>query len=357
MNRLLMLGVSAGFALCLGLAGSGDALAQSSHCDPEDREVPGNEISPCKWPNPTTVTHVSYQVFPDYPVCRERIRFHGIGAADLPLKSRTEALWYMWDDRVLRKSRGAKSAFNEYIPLTNTVLENFARHVRYYSYPSPPEGEKYKYGVGYVDILTAATWRPDQLPALTRLYTTATAEVLLVLSVSPSVAGASSYHIWTNRVPAPPEMSSQLALVDACLAELELHQERLRVLQIQQEEQIRTQALVARLETLSKLAVPLREQIELRLRGAEERARITSEWLAEQEVVEAELEELTAALSVQVEEYNAISRAFLESLGKYQESIAARLRTAQAQEEAIQDEIDALRQQTAGASTPDATDS
>ena len=207
---------------------------------------------------------------------------------------------------------------------------------------------KFKYGPDHVDILSNAAWRIGELPELTNLYTTATAKVLLAVLVKPSVAGANAYLVWTNPVPAAPEMTSQLALVDACLAELELHQERLRVLQIQQEEQIRTQALVARLETLSQLAVPLKEQIELRLRGAEERARITSEWLAEQEVVEAELEELTATLSQQVEEYNAISRAFLESLANYQSNVAARLRTAQAQEDAIQDEIDALREQTQG---------
>ena len=348
MNRLLMLGVLAMLALCLGLAGSGDVLAQaSSHCDPEDREVPGNEISPCKWPNPTTVTHATYEVYPEYPICRERIRFHGVGAADLPPERKTSFVTYVWDDRVLQKNFWGTSKrviVNGKPPVEN--LGSLSAH-----------RSRFKYGPDHVDVLSNASWRIGELPELTRLYTTSTAEVLLAVAVNPSVANVQRYFIWTNPVPAPPEMTSQLALVDACLAELELHEERLRVLQIQQEEQIRTQALVARLETLSQLAVPLKEQIELRLRGAEERARITSEWLAEQEVVEAELGELTAALSVQVEEYNAISRAFLESLGKYQESIAARLRTAQAQEEAIQDEIDTLRQQPAGASTPDATDS
>lgn len=345
MNRLLLFGVLASLVLVFGVASKGDVLAQaSSHCDPKDREVPGNEVSPCKRPNPTTVTHVSYEVYPEYPICRERIRFHGVGAADLPPESKTSFVTYVWDDPVLQRNFYTRSSRERLIVdgRLNTNV-NFGLISVLHTNRS-----KFKYGPDHVDILSNAAWRIGELPELTNLYTTATAKVLLAVLVKPSVAGANAYLVWTNPVPAAPEMTSQLALVDACLAELELHQERLRVLQIQQEEQIRTQALVARLETLSQLAVPLKEQIELRLRGAEERARITSEWLAEQEVVEAELEELTATLSQQVEEYNAISRAFLESLANYQSNVAARLRTAQAQEDAIQDEIDALREQTQG---------
>ncbi len=346
MNRLVLFSVLASLVLAVGIASGGGVLAQaSSHCDPEDREVPGNEISPCKWPNPTSVTHTTYEVYPEYPMCRERIRFHGIGAADLPPERKTSFVTYVWDDPVLQKNFWGTSRrviVNGKPPIANLGSLSGSR-------------SKFKYGPDHVDVLSGASWRIGELPELTRLYTTATAEVLLVVAVNPSVANVQRYFIWTNPVSAPPEMTSQLALVDACLAELELHQERLRVLQIQQEEQIRTQALVARLATLSQLAVPLKEQIELRLRGAEERARITSEWLAEQEVVEAELEELTATLSQQVEEYNAISRAFLESLNNYQSNVAARLRAAQAQEEAIQDEIDALREQTQASTEAEAS--
>ena len=213
---------------------------------------------------------------------------------------------------------------------------------------------KYHIGPQYVDVLSDVTWRLGRLPELTGLYTPPTAEVFLYLHVKPSVAGARAYGMYTNRVPAPPEITSQLVLVDACLAELKLHQERLRVLQIQQEEQIRTQDLVAKLDTLSKLAVPLREQIELRLRGAEERARITSEWLAEQEASEAELDTLAATVSQKIEEYNTISRTFLESLGRYQASIAERLGEAQSQEQAIQSQIDMLRSQTDASPANDA---
>ena len=104
-------------------------------------------------------------------------------------------------------------------------------------------------------------------------------------------------------------------------------------------EKIKTQALLDRTEQEKLIADVLFEITRIRLRGAEERAKLTNEWLTDRNRKTATFAQETANDAARIQQYVDFNKALLDSIARYQSEIDNRLaqteRSVAEQQEAI----------------------
>ena len=107
-------------------------------------------------------------------------------------------------------------------------------------------------------------------------------------------------------------------------------------------ERIKTQTLITKIENEKAVADILFEITRIRLRGTEERAALTNEWLEERaRETEAFSQEITS-IEESIQSYNEFNRAFLDSIQRYQADIETRVAEAERQLQELIDEATAL---------------
>ena len=109
-------------------------------------------------------------------------------------------------------------------------------------------------------------------------------------------------------------------------------------------ERIKTETLITKIETERAVADILFEVTRIRLRGTEERAALTNEWLEERVRETEEFSKEIVEIEESIQRYNKFNRAFLDSIQRYQADIDARVAKAEQQLQALIDEAIALNE-------------
>ena len=113
-------------------------------------------------------------------------------------------------------------------------------------------------------------------------------------------------------------------------------------------ERIKTQTLITKIENEKAIADILFEITRIRLRGTEERAALTNEWLEERaRETEAYSQEIVS-IEESIQSYNEFNRAFLDSIQRYQADIETRVAEAERQLQELIDEATALNDAAIG---------
>ena len=345
------------FALTVGLV---SAWEPPETCDDDDREVPGNRSTPCKFVLPE-VTKVDYQIEMTYPYCWERMVFHMPGM--------TKGI-----DPKKIANMDAVSSFTRY---SNSQLSwvNYPDVHRY-------SDEKSKYlSTRLLDggiVSTAYKYSLDSSVGEWSQFgnpTTDRPNVLLWAEVS--LDDHSVYYVFSNAVERP-TTHSKIKLLNACLdlvrqekqdrehqaqlarqlreteARLEAEadartkeeeqarreaetqkliaakelaaatESRLRIAEI---ELIRFQTLETQLKHQEAITAILNDIVRIRLAGQEDRARIANEYLSRAGQTAANFAAETQEAQARIDEYIKFNAELIASIQEYNNEIISRLRS------------------------------
>ena len=350
-------------------------------CEPHERENDHRQAL-CKWNRgELTIESMEFHAYPVYPNCRIRFRFYLPDGALPPIEDmsasvslhsgndedRWQGVAVSWGTREHRFQQGMVS--NEKyidIPLSfyaagddsPSVHMNAASVPRVYSISQDSVFAKARLDVGV----------PARGPQGGRYELSAETDVPDSLNARDVTIGAcldSLVQIHEDKLHAEAEAARKHAELEAArlaaeAAKLE-EEQAIREAQTQasinaaklkaaneskqrvlEAERIKTQTLITKIENEKAVADILFEITRIRLRGTEERAALTNEWLEERaRETEAFSQEITS-IEESIQSYNEFNRAFLDSIQRYQADIETRVAEAERQLQELIDEATAL---------------
>ena len=356
-------------------------------CEPSERES-DHRLALCKWNSDVTVDHIEFQAYTDYPYCRLRLRVHGIGDDELPPSGVKVGL--------NTGDSGANWEFMEFYEPnygsgTGGLVEEPVVGDGYLDlYPQPFGWDENRIHMDVSEIQPVrilAHWSNN--PHFVESYKLMRAD----FRIEPRNQYGEVYSIHSNIVPLPDTLVNWDPVIAGCIDKLhqikadrehaaaeaarerqeieeaktaaaaaKLEEEQaIREAQTQarideaklaaaveskkrviEAERIKTQTLITKIETERAVADILFEITRVRLRGTEERAALTNEWLEERARETEEFSKEIVEIEESIQRYNEFNRAFLDSIQRYQDDIDARVAMAEQQLQALIDEAIAL---------------
>ena len=353
-------------------------------CDDEDRVVPGNRGTPCKYVFPK-LERVEYRVRMEYPYCQEELVFNVPGLKPVPSGSRWEVqAWhgpylpgaYISSHNIYEKGnqfhgmRGFQNAHirNDEVALTGGKwsLESEIVTESAYFRPAPrdyPDIQLYLWLVppgaiaspgnvpGY-DVISNYVRFPDISSigekvniCLSRVRTEQTSREHAAALARAEAEEAARISAEATAVAKEREAIQKEGESQARIAAQQIAAAKARKLEIAQIELHRTQNLVAQITHEEALAVVLREIVRIRLAGKEDRARITNEYLNRAAALDKAFEEETATVEARIQQYLDFNDALLEEIAGYHTSVRSRLENLEIQLAEQWAEIDELNRE------------
>ncbi len=368
-------------------------------CDPLERES-DHRLALCKWNRGEfNVNSMEFQAYPVYPNCRIRLRFYLEDGALPPVDGLSVGVkLHTGDD-----SWDAGADSNGWYRANIKAKERSGTLPLKEGYATLGEGYIDTPLAFHVDYIPSAIHMnigpiPDVYPSDSVLDTYRTGRVFAKARLDitvPSRGQQGGDYVLSAEVDAPDSLNNRETVIGACLDSLQqIHQDKLHAeaeaarelaekeqarlaeeaAKLEEEqaireaetqaridaaklaaaveskkrvieaERIKTQTLITKIETERAVADILFEITRVRLRGTEERAAITNEWLEERAREIEEFSKEIVEIEESIQRYNEFNRAFLDSIQRYQADIDERVAKAEQQLQALIDEVIALNE-------------
>ena len=363
-------------------------------CEPHERESDHRQAL-CKWNRgELTIESMEFQAYPVYPNCRIRFRFHLPDGALPPIEGMSASVslhtgndedrWrvvdVLWATERHRFQRGMVSN-EKYIDIPLSFL------VAGFASPSVPMNAASVprvYSINQDRVFTKArldVFVPSRGPQGGNYKLSAETDVPDSLNARDVTIGAcldSLQQIHEDKLHAEAEATRQHAELEAARlaaeaakleeeqaireaetqarineAKLEAANESKR--RVLEAERITTQTLITKIENEKAVAGILFEITRIRLRGTEERAALTNEWLEERARETEAFSQEIVSIEESIQSYNEFNRAFLDSIQRYQADIETRVAEAERQLQEFIDEATALNDAATGDPVPTPT--
>ena len=366
-------------------------------CEDEDRENPSNRNSPCKFVGELTLERVEWVVYPDYPKCYEKLRFHVTGHQVMLSYGSLRLEWKNKDDHWT--SSPNSDAYYGYFLDGNT--ETYIDYTALFRDRDSISSTSYRDRV-YWDMVDHTQ------PIVVPRYWNQNIDTELRLNASFATTSY-RYERESNWVPNASEFVGGTELIYSCIDQLHqekadrehaiktkeqevaglvaarvqagaarreeeqarreaesqarIDTERLKVAQqsairVAEAEKIKTQALLNTIEQEKVIADILFQITRIRLQGAEERARLTNKWLTDRDQKMAAFAQETADTADQIQRYVDFNKALLDSITRYQNEIDDKLAQTQQSVAEQQEAIEQMLQdaQRSALDTPQPTE-
>ena len=355
--------------MLLFVSASAAAWSPPEDCADADRESPGNRSTPCRVSFPKSIEPVSYSVEMYYPYCFEEVSFAVPGL----LKAADSVEVYHavispasgHNAQVMRLLNGSgwvepayweiKSLYRGDVPFL--MFSEGRLHILGYAwllgssitesswflggiYPHIPDlfssfyvRLEVKGGAEYRIVSPAAF-----LPSVDGVVELANACLALVQQEKDerehAAAVAREGQEAQARIEAQADADEKSAIqarreaeAQARIAEQELAAALVSKARAAEIELIKTQTLESQIKHEEVVAGILRDIVRIRLAGQEDRARITSDYLARWEATAAEFEVETSEVETRIQQYIDFNAQLLERIADYQQRIDSRLAT------------------------------
>ena len=349
-------------------------------CEPHERESEHQEAL-CKWNRgELTIESMEFQAYPVYPNCRIRFRFHLPDGALPPSKDMSASVylhtgndgdqWYGKD----RFQRGTVSnekyidiplSFSGYLGReSHSVHMNAASVPRVYYFSRESVFTKARLDVsvpsrgpqgGSYD-LSAETDVPDSLNArevtigacLDSLVQIHEDKLHAEAEAARKHAELEAARLAAEAAKLEEEQAIRESETQARINEAKLEAANESKRRVLEAERIKTQTLITKIENEKAVADILFEITRIRLRGTEERAALTNEWLEERARETEAFSQEIVSIEESIQSYNEFNRAFLDSIQRYQADIETRVAEAERQLQELVDEATALNDAATG---------
>ncbi len=336
-------------------------------CADEDRVVPGNRTTPCRYVFPSEVEAVEYVVHMSYPYCYEAIEVKIPGL--LPLDANL-------------------------VDMRDTKLRHIGFTIDGYGQWNQPHYDWY-IEPGYMVLLGRKWDLSSRVDGESNLPSYPSMSLRLVLDTNLGRDYERRQYVESTIFTMPSTVGT-LDLVNSCLVQVQNEQEHreylieleaqeraeaarlqaeleaarlaeqeaielaeaqarmaaeemVAVIQTREraasEELIRTQALVDEIAHEEALALVLQEVVRIRLSGQEDRARITGEYLTRTDVLAQEFDVETTETEERIQAYLDFNTELMSQIADYQADLENRLETLRQDIRTQELELEALREQ------------
>ena len=367
---ILILAIVAALALSPAGADSHDTWQPPEECADEDRKVPGNRSTPCRYVLPE-LTEIEYRIRFDYPNCIEELVFHLPGIKPLPEQWSRSLDVYLTTPGNIRFDRmselydmfvrdGRLTMHNDYIAyrgytwnlssvvagpswfyvhpdsLTQKPLARITLQISFGEITGLSNPAQYPDAGNTVELANSCLSLVQQEKAdrehAARLAREAEAEQARIQAELAAVAREE-------------EQALREAEAQAEQARLELEAAKSRQITIAKIEATRTETLIAEIAHKELIAGILQEIARIRLAGQDDRARLTNEFLTRMESSGAEFDAETAEVEARIQEYLDFNEKLIAQIEAYYENVQTRLLETQAKLEAQYAQIEAIEQE------------
>ena len=367
--------------LTITLIITGHAFAQEdveyweppTECADEDREIPGNRQSSCKYVMPELI-RLEYQVDMEYPLCVEKLIAYLPGIKPFPREWEQHkfdklGLQYTTHHQFNRagnipyESYDMQSAFNGRVLVSNGLIifngiglredSPVGQHSPSFDFDGSDTAQAKMYiqrgWVAGQNWYTASNY--VRYPDMSRFNSMVNTCLLLVKqereNIEHAAALARQRAEETARLAAEADAITKeeaQALLDAetqaLIAKQQLEAARASKANIARIEALRTETLVTQLAHQEILAGIVQEIVRIRLSGQEDRARITNEYLVRIRANNQEFDEDTADIEARIQEYLDFNDELLVAISEYQTALRVRIEGLEA---SLQEQLDEIK--------------
>lgn len=361
-------------------------------CEPHERESDHRQAL-CKWNRgELTIESMEFQAYPVYPNCRIRFRFHLPDGALPPSEDMSVSVsLHTGNDRDSWQSANIgfggtfrRLSFQQgvvrgegYIdtPLYFLLDSGYYSSVVHMNAASVPrvDGDAYERDSAFtkarLDVtvpsrgpqggsyeLSAETDVPDSLNArevtigacLDNLVQIHEDKLHAEAEAARKHAELEAARLAAEAAKLEEEQAIREAETQARINEAKLEAANESKRRVLEAERIKTQTLITKIENEKAIADILFEITRIRLRGTEERAALTNEWLEERARETEAFSQEIVSIEESIQSYNEFNRAFLDSIQRYQADIETRVAEAERQLQELIDEATALNDAATG---------
>ena len=358
-------------------------------CKDEDRENPSNRNSPCKFVGELALERVEWVVYLEYPRCYEKLRLHLTGhQVLLSIPDRDVRLeWRNKDDRWTSSPNSEPYHGYFFGGNTETYIDYTARrhwnrdilvgdrkyHDRVYwdmvdytrdiyvpgywnqdidtelrlrvSFRNPTTGYWYERESNWVPNAPEFVGGTELIySCIDRLHQEKADREHAIKTKEQEVAGLVATRVQTEAARREEEQARREAESQARIDTERLKVAQQSAIRVAEAEKIKTQALLNTIEQEKVIADILFQITRIRLQGAEERARLTNEWLTDRDQRMAAFAQETADTAARIQQYIDFNKALLDSITRYQHEIDDRLAQTQRSVAEQQDAIEQMLQ-------------
>ena len=318
-------------------------------CADEDREIPGNRQSPCKYVSPK-LERIIYAVNMYYPYCVEEMAFHLPGIRPLPPEIRgvpraffTNAdgieEWYEEGESIVN-DYGTFDGYYQIVPdylvfygFKLQLDSNVGHRSRFdeppeyrpthiYAAAILPESTRWSNPALYPDI---SNWLEQVNTCLVLVQTEQTNREHAAAVKRQEAEEAAKRIAEADAVAKEHEQAIRQAEVEARIATEEIAAALANKLTIAKTELIKTEALVAQHKHEEALTAILQEIVRIRLAGTEDRARITSEYLERMKANAEAFDTETTEIEARIQKYLDFNDKLMVAIQEYQNDLQTRL--------------------------------